>query len=402
MNRAQFVFKNKEGKVIRALQWVGNQGTVVLFTRSQRIELIECKSKPQVPYQVLAKVTKEQVKREDQVFLSRLKLCYVQDVIEVVPDVTSSQENDEQFKSVLRGTALAHFAVLLLVLLVGYFYEKPQIQETVITVMEQNRPEKQKTRTTRVAEKINRKLKVAKKKVSKNKKILAKSIRTTKSKKVSSRGSKVNSQLQEGVLGALAGLHAGTNNLKLGAVDGRKTRGVGSGKSGSHSRVSFGKGLVASQPGSGNEIGAIDGYKTRGQGGGQNGYGKIAVGGSGSIYSAPLQEEAFVEGGLDRSQIDAVVRRNIGQITYCYERGLQKDPQLTGRVAVNFIIAASGRVSMAKVQDSSLQSSSVESCIVGKLRQWKFPKPYGQVNVQVTYPFSLRRLGVNQISQRFL
>ncbi|MCB9027075.1 MAG: AgmX/PglI C-terminal domain-containing protein [Bdellovibrionaceae bacterium] len=405
MTQDKYVFINSSGQIVRYISWNCEKAFIVQDKKSGRIELISSTDELGSEFELVMEVTKKQVQKEEVLIQSRLRLVFLKVEKAVIPTVLAPEEDNSRFKMILHRTALAHFVALLIVLLIGYFYDGfSEKSEVIVTVAKQNRTEKITKKLTIVKkEKIDKKVKVSKsrKKITK---VAAKPIKSIKSKKVKSRGTSVSKSVDTGVLGALSGLHAGINNtsLKLGSVDGRKTKGIGTGRSGSHNRVSFGKGLVASQPGSGSEIGAIESYKTRGQGGGEGGYGKIAIGGSGKIYSAPLREEAFIDGGLDRSQIDAVVKRNIGQITYCYEKGLQKDPNLSGRVAVYFIIASSGSVSKAKIQDSSLKSKPVESCIIAKLMNWKFPKPLGQVSVQVTYPFSLRRLGVNNISQRSL
>ena len=44
-------------------------------------------------------------------------------------------------------------------------------------------------------------------------------------------------------------------------------------------------------------------------------------------------------------------------------------------MTVKFVIAKDGSVSKASVQESSLNSKTVESCIVGRLKRFTFPKP---------------------------
>jgi TonB family protein len=105
------------------------------------------------------------------------------------------------------------------------------------------------------------------------------------------------------------------------------------------------------------------------------------------------EEEKEEEEGEE--QVEEVILRNMGQITYCYEKGLQIEPDLKGRVAVNFVIGSSGQVSTARVQHSSVDSSKLEGCIVGRLKGFKFPRPVAGVNVQVQYPFSFRRVSAN-------
>jgi hypothetical protein len=158
-------------------------------------------------------------------------------------------------------------------------------------------------------------------------------------------------------------------------------------------RAVHGKGLVASAMGRGERIEGGGGYGTRGKsGGGRPGYGSMNMGGTAASYFEPVQEEALVEGGLDRDQIAAVIARHQGEVIYCYEKGLQVKSNLSGRVAIRWMINGGGNVSTAAVESSSLRSAQVEGCIVSHLRTWKFPKPVGGVNVKVSYPFVLKRL----------
>ncbi len=87
-----------------------------------------------------------------------------------------------------------------------------------------------------------------------------------------------------------------------------------------------------------------------------------------------------------------MINRHIGEVIYCYEKGLQVQAGLSGRVGVKFTINGSGIVSVASVASSSINSAQVEGCVLNKLRGWKFPKPVGGVNVKVQYPFVLKRV----------
>lgn len=208
-----------------------------------------------------------------------------------------------------------------------------------------------------------------------------------------------------GALGALGGISkkmqsgGGLNisgaSFARGADKGSGGGGVGRGGSGGVSGALFGKGLIAASNGSGARAGSAGGYGTKGRGGGREGYGTHNMAGASGGYVAPLDSESFIEGGLTREQVEEVIMRNMGQITYCYEKGLQVEPDLKGRVAVNFTIGASGKVSVARVQHSSVDSSKLEGCIVGRVKGFKFPRPVAGVNVQVQYPFSFRRVSAN-------
>ena len=108
--------------------------------------------------------------------------------------------------------------------------------------------------------------------------------------------------------------------------------------------------------------------------------------GSGDIV-AMVDEETVIEGGLDRDAIAEVIRRNLGQIRYCYERQLSSNPDLYGKVLVKFTIGANGEVLDQRVDSSTLKSSMVEGCIMRRMAAWKFPEPKGGTLVRVSYPF---------------
>lgn len=108
--------------------------------------------------------------------------------------------------------------------------------------------------------------------------------------------------------------------------------------------------------------------------------------GTGNII-ALIDEETVIEGGLDRDAIAEVIRRNLGQIRYCYERQLSSNPDLYGKVLVKFTIAGTGDVFSPRVDNSTLKSAMVEGCILRRLASWKFPQPKGGTEVKVSYPF---------------
>ncbi len=142
--------------------------------------------------------------------------------------------------------------------------------------------------------------------------------------------------------------------------------------------------------GGGNALG-IGGIHTRGKGG--NGY-RMGYGMTeGRIDGKKLAQisagggDAVMMGALDRAVIDAYIKRNIAKIRYCYEKELNKDPKLYGKVVINFIISKTGQVSSSKVQRASIQSEPVETCVAEQIRKIRFPAPKGGGIVVVTYPF---------------
>lgn len=201
---------------------------------------------------------------------------------------------------------------------------------------------------------------------------------------------------RSGALATLGSLRSGKQRggLNLGAVN--TTAGVGLGGTGGSGGVQtslYGKGITSAALGPGANIAGGGGYGTKGKGGGQAGYGSLSLVGSAGGAPIPLGAEAEVAQGLDRSAIDEVIRRNLGQVRFCYEQALQGTPGLNGRVAMGFTIGGNGLVKTAQVENSSMANKGVEDCITMRLKTWKFPTPQGGVDVKVTYPFVLRRQG---------
>src|SRR5690606_24308010 len=85
---------------------------------------------------------------------------------------------------------------------------------------------------------------------------------------------------------------------------------------------------------------------TAGRGGGKSASGKggLAAGGTGNGGVGLIEEEGEITGGLDREVNAKYIKSKLGQILYCYERQLSANPDLFGKVAVKFTIAASGAV----------------------------------------------------------
>ncbi len=97
-----------------------------------------------------------------------------------------------------------------------------------------------------------------------------------------------------------------------------------------------------------------------------------------------------VTGYLDKEVIRGVIRSHIPEVKDCYERELNKVPDLFGEVWVEFTIAASGEVFDANVlEKSTTRHAPVEACTAAAVRRWRFPKPVGGGVVIVTYPFVL-------------
>jgi TonB family protein len=176
-----------------------------------------------------------------------------------------------------------------------------------------------------------------------------------------------------GLNNALGGLKGGAAMGDAQGVGGLGSRGTGTG-------------------GGGTALG-IGGLGTQGNGRGAGGNGGIDLGGRGKSVTKVIPGKTTVVGGLDKDVIAKVIRRHQGEIKYCYESELNKNPSLAGKVAVAFTIDATGAVSDANVSESTLGSTKAEQCMLSRIRRWKFPEPKGGGVVSVTYPWMFSPAG---------
>jgi TonB family protein len=91
--------------------------------------------------------------------------------------------------------------------------------------------------------------------------------------------------------------------------------------------------------------------------------------------------------GLSKRLVGEHLARRWNQFKFCYSRQLDREPNLWGKVTVNFTISGDGRVNEALVLSSSLNNTNVEECVLRVIRRIVFPLPRGGGEVIVTYPF---------------
>jgi hypothetical protein len=92
-----------------------------------------------------------------------------------------------------------------------------------------------------------------------------------------------------------------------------------------------------------------------------------------------------VSGRIPPEAIQRIVRQNFGRFRLCYERGLVKNPALTGRVATRFVIGGAGNVSESSNHGSDLPDADVVACVTRAFTTLAFPKPQDST-VTVVYP----------------
>lgn len=162
-----------------------------------------------------------------------------------------------------------------------------------------------------------------------------------------------------------------------------------------------GLGLVGSGHGGGGTAAGLIGMGNTGLIGHGNGHGGTGIGdgdGTGStIGFGPKKNKvpvarvgkAKVIGHIDRDTIRRIVRAHINEVRSCYNAGLTRNPNLEGRVLIQFSILGTGRVGSSVVQENTSKDKKVGDCIAAAVKRWKFPKTPNGGTALVTYPFKL-------------
>ena len=413
----KIILENKLGERVRTFQVEGDSLTLIYRLDTRRIEGhsdLSHLDDQEIDYQIVEEVSAKSLAKKSMNLkgLGLIRLA-VEDEIAASPTYELPVEtDDEQLHFLMKKTAIGHLSavafLILFSLALGYFTQskiEPQLVTIVIPEKETKKEEhvqvsEKKIAPTPVAH-VNPKKSVA----TKTPKVAVKNVAKVTPKRtqpVAVHNAPERSLERVGALAALGGIKTGAKNAEgldahslkniRSAGVGQGGGGVGGAGNGGMRGMMPGTGLIAGSAGSGGRAQSAGGYGTKGAGGGKAGYGKISLVGGTSGVSLPLGEEPEVAGGLDGDQIKAVVDRNRGQIIYCYEQGLQAQPELRGRVSMQFVIGGSGRITTLKVAQSSLSSKLIEGCMVAKMKSWQFPRPIGHVNVDVVYPFSFGRV----------
>lgn len=146
------------------------------------------------------------------------------------------------------------------------------------------------------------------------------------------------------------------------------------------------------------------GLRGTGSGGGGEGFGRVhglgevdTGGGQGTGAKVGTKEKSDREPTMrsdppklgdfcEKSNIQNVVGSKRASIQYCYEKELQANPKLSGKVVAQWKVGLNGGVKSATIASSTMNSQAVEGCITRVIRRMQFAKPDGGICV-IKYPF---------------
>lgn len=218
-------------------------------------------------------------------------------------------------------------------------------------------------------------------------------VKTTQAK-ASQMQSRSKDATKAGIFSTLGG--GGAQNALAGSTTGAGElaglSAVATGRSGlNEDRPGEGLGSAVKDTGRGGSGKALDGIaggiSTQGRGGGNSGYGTGGLGGKVGVKVVPGGDGESFSGTIDKEAIRRVIMNNLRAIKACYERELNKTPDLVGKVDIEFDIGEKGIVLRAASRNNELGSTAVASCLVSRLKTWRFPEPPTNQVVTVVYPF---------------
>lgn len=96
---------------------------------------------------------------------------------------------------------------------------------------------------------------------------------------------------------------------------------------------------------------------------------------------------AALADGLEKSEVQKVIRQKLKEVRNCYEEVLKTDQTVKGKVRVSFTVRPDGFVSKAGIIEDGARSAALNACLLGKIMSWNFPPPRGGKEVSITYPF---------------
>ena len=177
--------------------------------------------------------------------------------------------------------------------------------------------------------------------------------------------------LGTGINNALGGLR-GTAMGDAGGAGGLGTRGTGPG-------------------GGGNSLGI--GGLGNGTGRGTGGLGDVDLGGRGKGKYKVSVGRTVTKGCLILQVVLRVLSRANSQARYCYEKELQRNPNLSGKITTAFQIGSTGSIKSSRIAASTMGNSSVEKCLLRVISRLRFPPCRGGGVADVTYPWIFKSGG---------
>ena len=104
------------------------------------------------------------------------------------------------------------------------------------------------------------------------------------------------------------------------------------------------------------------------------------------VPKTKLGGDTDVFGSINKITLDSVINKNLRSVNACYDQALKLNPNIQGKIYIDFTVTTSGRVSKVDVRTTSgsIIDQSMIGCIQGRVKRWKFPtSEEGETDVTV-------------------
>lgn len=138
--------------------------------------------------------------------------------------------------------------------------------------------------------------------------------------------------------------------------------------------------------GGGEGFGRIHGLGKVDTGGGKGTGGKIGTKKKRTVKPKMAAGTPEIGDFCDRGNISRVVGGKRNAIQYCFEKELQTNPTLGGKIVAQWRVGLDGAVMSASIASTTMNNRSVEGCIARVIQRLRFEKPNGGICI-IEYPF---------------
>jgi len=94
--------------------------------------------------------------------------------------------------------------------------------------------------------------------------------------------------------------------------------------------------------------------------------------------------------GLSKEDIQKVVKQQVPSMEICYQKALEKKPNIQGEATFQLVIDSKGQVTKVSLVSSKLKDKDLEQCIIQKIKELTFPAPEGMDKVTATISINLK------------
>lgn len=138
--------------------------------------------------------------------------------------------------------------------------------------------------------------------------------------------------------------------------------------------------------GGGEGFGRIQGLGKVDTGGGKGTGGKIGKKAKRKVTPKMSKGAPEIGDFCDKGNIRRVVGGKSNAIKYCFEKELQTNPKIGGKIVAQWKVGLDGAVMTASIAETTMNNKSVEGCIARVIKRMRFEKPKGGICI-INYPF---------------